>query len=474
MFVTTFRKAVALAAAGAGLVALLLSATSAHAVPSFARQTGLACEACHTVFPELTPFGRKFKLNGYLIDNLPQVKGVTPDNKEALALNWMPPLSVQFIGSYTRTKTAQPDVTTGGGFSGDSQDGTVQFPEAFSLFYAGRIAPKVGGFIQVTYDNQDNTFGWDNTDIRFADQAMLKDNPLTYGVTFNNAPTVQDPWNSTPAWRYPFSQTSSVMPTPIASTQLDGLGNDKVAGLGAYVLWNNLVYAELTAYAPAPHGLGGNPLNSAFPDATVHGIAPYWRIAVEPQWGQQSFSFGAYGINDQLVPGGVNVTVGPYDKFRDTAIDAQYQFIGDDHIFSAQTTYIWEKQTLNATLPADPSQTLKTFRIGGSYFYQRKLGGSLGYFSTTGSANDIYACPTPDPTATQAAPCSANNSPNSKGYALELDYLPWQNVKLAVQYVVFTQFNGQSTYLLQAPDGSQMTRNASANNTLYIFGWLAF
>jgi len=108
MFVTTFRKAVALAAAGAGLVALLLSATSAHAVPSFARQTGLACEACHTVFPELTPFGRKFKLNGYLIDNLPQVKGVTPDNKEALALNWMPPLSVQFIGSYTKTKTAQP------------------------------------------------------------------------------------------------------------------------------------------------------------------------------------------------------------------------------------------------------------------------------------------------------------------------------------------------------------------------------
>src|SRR5450631_1394954 len=168
-------------------------APQSFAVPSFARQTGLACEGCHTVFPELTPFGRKFKLNGYLIDNLPQVKGMTADNREALALNWLPPLSVQFIGSYTKLKTALPDPA-----GGPSQNGTVQFPEAFSLFYAGRIAPNVGGFIQVTYDNQDNAFGWDNTDIRFADQTTLRNDPLTYGLTFNNAPTVQDVWNSTP------------------------------------------------------------------------------------------------------------------------------------------------------------------------------------------------------------------------------------------------------------------------------------
>jgi hypothetical protein len=45
-------------------VALGMLTTPAHAVPSFARQTGLACEACHTVFPELTPFGRQFKANG--------------------------------------------------------------------------------------------------------------------------------------------------------------------------------------------------------------------------------------------------------------------------------------------------------------------------------------------------------------------------------------------------------------------------
>jgi hypothetical protein len=117
----------------------------------------------------------------------------------------------------------------------------------------------------------------------------------------------------------------------------------------------------------------------------------------------------------------------------DTALDAQYQFISDNNIFSAQTTYIYESQKLNATLPSDPSQTLKSFRLGGSYFYQRKYGGSVAYFSTTGSANATYAA------------ASANSSPNTQGWALELDYLPWQNIKLAMQYTLYTKFDGASS-----------------------------
>ncbi len=448
-FASGGRRRVLVLAASFALLALWC--LPARAVPSFARQTGLACEACHTVYPELTPFGRRFKINGYLIDNLVQIKAATPENKETLALNWMPPLSVQFIASYTQLKTALPDPN-----GGNSQNGTVQFPEAFSLFYAGKIAPKLGGFIQVTYDNQDNAFGWDNTDIRFADQATLRGKPLTWGVTFNNAPTVQDPWNSTPAWRYPFSQTSSVMPQPVTTTQLDGLGNDKVAGLGGYLFWTDWLYAELTAYAPAPHGLGGTPLNSQFPDASVRGVAPYWRVGMERQWAQSSFSVGAYGLSDQLTPGSTNVTVGPYNKYRDTAVDAEYQFIGDDHIFSAETTYIYESQKLEASLPADPNQTLKQFRLGGSYFYRRKLGGSLGYFWLNGTPNATYSA------------ASANSSPNTSGWAFELDYLPWLNVKLAAQFTLFTKFNGASTNY----DGTG--RNASANNTVYLFAWLAF
>src|SRR5437762_13834822 len=38
------------------------------ALPLYARQTGQRCAACHTAFPELTPFGRRFNLGGFTMD----------------------------------------------------------------------------------------------------------------------------------------------------------------------------------------------------------------------------------------------------------------------------------------------------------------------------------------------------------------------------------------------------------------------
>jgi hypothetical protein len=75
------------------LFLLCLCATPTLAVPSFARQTGMACAACHTVFPELTPFGREFKLNGYVLDNIRQVTGIDTANRQTLAINSIPPVS---------------------------------------------------------------------------------------------------------------------------------------------------------------------------------------------------------------------------------------------------------------------------------------------------------------------------------------------------------------------------------------------
>jgi hypothetical protein len=50
------------------LLAALNAPTAGHAVPAFARQTGLGCTACHTQhFPTLNAMGRKFKLDGYTL-----------------------------------------------------------------------------------------------------------------------------------------------------------------------------------------------------------------------------------------------------------------------------------------------------------------------------------------------------------------------------------------------------------------------
>ena len=56
-------------------------------VPSYARQTGLACSACHYQFLTLTPFGRKFKLNGYTLTNLPTLEEKDSTNGGRLSLS---------------------------------------------------------------------------------------------------------------------------------------------------------------------------------------------------------------------------------------------------------------------------------------------------------------------------------------------------------------------------------------------------
>jgi hypothetical protein len=175
---------------------------------------------------------------------------------------------------------------------------------------------------------------------------------------------------------------------------------------------------------------------------------------------------GAYGVEAKLFPGGGIPLSGPTNKFSDWAIDSQYQYIGDEHMVSVLGTYIHEKQTLDATFGAgassNPSNDLKTLRIGASYFYQRKYGAALGYFDTTGSSDDLLY---PQGTAVTGF---ANSSPDSRGWTGELDWVPYQNTKLALQYTWYNKFNGGGDNY----DG--LGRNASDNDTLYVLAWINF
>src|SRR5580658_7672809 len=168
---------------------------SALAVPSFARQTGLACEACHTVFPQLTPFGRVFKASGYTLFNTQKVTDIDKSKQSTLSLSDLPPISAMIMASTSDVAKAND--------AGSSKVST-DFPQQASLFYAGRISDNMGAYFQLTYDDQSGTIGIDNTDIRFADVATVDGHNVIYGISLNNNPTVQDLWNSTPAWGQPF------------------------------------------------------------------------------------------------------------------------------------------------------------------------------------------------------------------------------------------------------------------------------
>ena len=463
--ILSWRAAKAVAVAIATLAAALAASSPASATPGFARQTGLACEACHTVFPELTPFGRLFKLNGYVFSNVKQLQDINEKDQSTLAMNEIAPIGLQLQASVTSMNHSLPD--SGTGVTGQSQKNSAEFPQALSLFYTGKISDNLGAFLQVTWNPTGNSIGIDNSDLRFADHGSVPAigaSDFIYGVTLNNNPTSQDVWNSTPAWTYPFILTN-VGVSRIASAQIDGQLAQSSAGLGGYVWAYNHLYLEFSLYHSAITGTsntytgGPGPLDSTF-GTRIDGAAPYWRAAWEQDWNRNSLMFGTYGMQANTHPSGVAFQ-GPTDSFTDVAIDSQYQYIGDNNIFSAYATWIHEDRTFNAIAASQPNNNLNTVRVTGSYFYNRKLGGSLQYFSTTGSSDALlYGAGT--------VTGSANGSPDTQGIVAELDYLPWLNTKLGVQYTAYTKFNGAATNY----DGSG--RNASDNNTLYVFVWTAF
>ena len=291
---------------------LLAPVPKAHAVASFARQTSLPCSSCHTTLPELTPLGRTFKLNGYTMTGIQEIESKGGPSKAGLSLNTWLPLSAFFQISNTTTNKPQPG----------TQNGSFEFPQAASLFLAGAMSQHAGGFIQVTYNAQANHFAWDNTDIRYANRTKVGKKELIYGVTFNNNPTLEDLWHSTPAWGFPWVSTD-VAPRPLAKTVVDGALAQDVAGLGGYSMWNNHLYGAVTAYR-SEHVGGPQPNPGTGFGINIRGVAPYWRVAWQQSFGNNYLEVGTYGIHVRSSP---NTVVGPTDTYTDAAADLQYERI---------------------------------------------------------------------------------------------------------------------------------------------------
>jgi hypothetical protein len=98
------------------LAALLLTAVfvvefaaPARALPSYARQTGQPCGACHTDFAGLTPYGRRFKIGGYTFGggqyrtNPFSFDDSTKDSQKT----WVPPISMMSVVGFSHTATGE-------------------------------------------------------------------------------------------------------------------------------------------------------------------------------------------------------------------------------------------------------------------------------------------------------------------------------------------------------------------------------
>lgn len=445
------------------LAGVTLAPLVSQAVPSYARQHDVSCTACHTEFPILTEMGRTFKLNGYTM---------SADKTE------LPPLALMVQPSFTQTNKGQP-----GGAATHYHDNSNFALDQVSVFYAGRLfgpyaeklfgadaagfLNKFGTFIQTTYSGVDDVFSWDNAELRYSDNGMIGDKPVTYGFYLNNNPGMQDPWNAMPAWGFPFSG-SALAPTPRASTLIEGGLAQQVLGLGGYMMLSNSFYLDLGAY----HTLGSRFQNTMGVDPTdetqVPGLAPYWRAAYTKSSGNQSYEIGLFGMAASTYPG--RDSSAGKDHIMDWGIDSQYQVSFDKHDITGLLSCIYEDQNWDASKKlesaSNSSDHLWAFKATVDYLYDKTYGGAIGYFLVNGSHDELLYSD------------NANGSPLSDGLVLQLNWMPlnkgggpdfWprSNVKFSLQYVIYNRFDGSRNNY----DGSG--RDASANNTLYLQAWMA-
>jgi hypothetical protein len=360
------------------------------------------------------------------------------------------------VASLSKSATPTSDPTF-------AKDGNAIF-QTGSIFLAGKVTENIGAFIQTTYNNYDSQgasgqwqgkWGSDNVDIRYADRLIDMKSDFIYGLSLNNNPSVTDPWNTAPAW-IQYVPTQFGVTAPDAAPLVSQLGA-QVAGLSAYTLWNNTVYAEVAAYQTANRAWSFLSQGTANIDQVkLKGTNPYLRLALTHEWGPHNAMVGMFAMNAEVYPDNLNAT-GPTTDYRDRGVDAQYQYLLDPHTVTVQASYVKESMSNGdiTGVATNSYNTLQQIRVKGSYVYQAKYGASLSYFSTTGS------------TDTTLYPDVATN-PDTRGWTPELFWIPRQNVRVGMQYYAFQRYHGASNNY----DGAG--RNASDNNTLFFYVWGAY
>lgn len=411
---------------------------SANAIPIYARQTGQACVTCHLggMYPQLTTYGRLFKLTGYTMGNRPNLSDLEVQ-KDA------PPISIWL--QMGRGFTNKNNVAT--------TPGDTQNVQAVSLFSGGKITDNIGGFLQWTGGNSGGGFSSsiDNSEFRYADRITGPNSDLIYGAYINNHPTVSDVWNNTSNWSVPFmgffNSASPQAPTPF----IDNFAPGDAVGAGAYLYKDNTWYGELGVYKSFTHGIGSVYMTAGNAGGTTMlDPSPYYRLAYTKDIGPHSFEVGIHGMISYThnssastiaaaAPGATPAAdwSGTTNTYRDTAIDGQYQYNLDPHYVGLYARFLHESASYAGdqigTTVANTSNYLNEGYLRATYVYRAKYGASLAYQNITGS-ND----PTLNPLN------ATTGSPNWSSWTPGVFWTPWQNLRIGYQYIFYTQMAGAS------------------------------
>lgn len=340
----------------AGVMAAAAFAPEASALPAFARQTGMACTACHAQhFPVLNGFGRAFKAAGYtMMGAQGKVEGEhlsLPDTLNAAILAKV---------RYQMDNTANVNLT--GTQANGVGDGQLQFGDEFSLFFGGRVAENIGflfegntvavggallaGFkLPVMFDMGGAKIGV----TPFTTDAL----GVQYGFELSSGGVLR-----ANRWAEHRRETSAIQ----------YLANDGGAGLGqatgiALTAQNDMGFINITKWAPA-FGMGAN-------GAGVNSYSmknSYFRIAATPTVGDWAMVVGAGSMSGT---GGEGLTVtGLPVQTKETFFDfqAQGEVAGKElGVYAQHASAPISAAGIRNAYNAGNVQTKKAWTIGADY-----------------------------------------------------------------------------------------------------------
>lgn len=137
----------AAAMAAATSIAMTLTPLPAVALPSFSRQTGLACNSCHApAFPTLNAFGRLFKLNGYTLTG---AQAKIEDKTLSLP-------AILNASIFTKIRVRKSNGTDADG-ERTTNSGLLEFPDELAALFAGRVHENVGFLLEMQLPKRDES-----------------------------------------------------------------------------------------------------------------------------------------------------------------------------------------------------------------------------------------------------------------------------------------------------------------------------
>ncbi len=240
--------------------------SSAYATPSFSRQMGVSCTACHSQnsYPALNAYGRKFKASGFtLMGQQGLIESSEANGSEKGNLLSLPDtLNASFI-----VKIRAQD--------GDESKRKFEFPDEAAVIIGGRVSKHIGTFIEIGYNADEDKFTLANFKL-----------PITYD--FNEYTLGLVPYRTEgfgAAASFEVLNTGAVRGSrvledrkTISAQQYIGTATE-AEGLGVY-LYTDIWHVVYSAYMPT---IG-----------TVNDYSPahYFRAAMTPTVGAWDLGFG--------------------------------------------------------------------------------------------------------------------------------------------------------------------------------------